>query len=101
MNVTLFQPKTDSQFDVFWSGCLKKADKAMAKAKWDLITTTGLYTRMLDRDSGHYVDVTLRASPDEIIAGYREYAMRNLETEDRFIMGPATWLNRGRWMDYE
>lgn len=101
MNITVLQQKKDSPFDQFWSRCLKKTDKALAKAKWDAITTTGLSTRMLDKDSGQYVEVTLKATPEQIIEGMKQYGLRNLETEDRYIMGPATWLNRGRWMDYE
>lgn len=105
-NVVVLHPEQDL-FDEFWKIYPKKFAKAMAKAKWDLITgPNGLVTRSLDRDSGTYVSLTLKATPEEIIEGAKRYRAANLKSggygfkdDGKYICHPATWLNQGRWMD--
>ena len=100
------EPASDS-FDDFWRNCVKKLDKALTKAKWDAITSErGLETKMLDRDSGAYVAVHLKAAPQELIDGMKRYAKSQIDPNTyrirdngKFTCGPAVWLNRGRWMD--
>ena len=98
-------PKS-ATFDDFWKACPKRIDKAMTIAKWNAITGGGLKTKALDRDSGTYIDLELKATPEELIKAMSAYsrAQYNSMTGDwrdggKYIMGPATWLNRGRWMD--
>ena len=95
------QLKTDqAMFDQFWRLYPRRIDKALAKAKWDAITNGGLSTRMLDRDSGQFIPITLQATAEEIMAGAKRWKDNlPLEYEEKFIPHPATWLNRGRWMD--
>ena len=94
-------------FEDFWQNCPKRCDKALARLKWDAITgPNGLHTRMLDRDSGQYVEIELRATPEEILAGMKKYRDTQIDRNTwklkdggKFTCHPATWLNRGRWMD--
>lgn len=98
-SITRLQPSA-ATFEAFWKLYPRKIDKALAKAKWDAITNGGLSTRMLDRDSGQYVDITLKASADEIMDGVRRYKdWLPLEYDEKYVPHAATWLNRGRWMD--
>ena len=100
------EPAPQVGFDDFWRLYPRHADKAMCRAKWEAITNGGLVTRCLDRDSGGYVELRLQASPNEIVEGVKRY-VKTLPRkpnsydflEPQFIALPATFLNRGRWMD--
>ena len=105
--VPLVQP---DRFDEFWAACPKKVDKPLCRAKWSAITSQhGLKTRTLDRDSGMFIEVHLKATADELIQAMRDYAWSQIVPSTRyekspqlieggkFTMQPATWLNRGRW----
>lgn len=97
--VTALQTEAAS-FEAFWKLYPRHIDKALAKSKWDAITNGGLSTRMLDRDSGQFIPMTLQASAAEIMDGLKRYrANMPLEWDEKFVPHPATWLNRGRWMD--
>lgn len=100
------QADNDALFNAFWSSYPRKVGKPLARAKWDAITNGGLRTRTLDRDSGSYVEIELRATPDEIIAGARRYAAAQvdrrtfrLKDEGKYVLHPASFLNQGRWED--
>ena len=99
--VTVHQLNPEAaSFDQFWKGYPRKIDKALAQAKWTAITNGGLSTRMLDRDSGQFVPIMLRATAVEILAGLARFRDNlPLDYDEKFIPHPATWLNRGRWMD--
>lgn len=109
-NVTALTRPDQATFDDFWSAYPRPVKKALAKAKWDAITGPGLRTRTLDRDSNTYVELELRATPQELVDGalrYRE-AMKDprpyhygFKDDGKYIAHPATFLNQGRWMDYE
>ena len=95
-----------ASFEDFWRVYPKRVQKAIAKAKWDAITGEGLTTRTLDKDSGGYIELELKASPDEIIEAARSYAKSqrephsySLRDNGKYTCNPATWLNQGRWMD--
>ena len=99
-------PAVEATFEQFWFLYPRKVDKALARAKWDAITGDGLTTRTLDRDSGQYVVLALAATPAAILAGLRHYLAsiprkpNSYEyLEPQYIPHPATFLNRGRWMD--
>ena len=107
-NITQIAPRPEAvdDFEAFWHQCVKKLDKALAKAKWDAITSErGLETKMLDRDSGSYVAVHLKATPQELIEAMKRYARSQIDSNfkikdgGKFTCGPAVWLNRGRWQD--
>ena len=105
-NVTALKPDTD-QFEQFWQAypSCRRIDKALCRAKFEAITSpAGLSTRMLDKDSGRYVDAHMRATAAEIIAGAKKYdrsqPLRDYDyAEPQYIRHPATWLNRGGWED--
>src|SRR5262245_6088629 len=101
-------PDLDQAFEDFWKAFPRRVHKPLAKIKFVAICTTGLKTRTLDRDSGSYVEIELRATPEELIDGAKRYYQRNVKTgtgqygfkeEGRYLVHPATWLNQGRWMD--
>jgi hypothetical protein len=112
MNVVAMRPKPEANsFEEFWLAYPypRRVGKALAKAKWDAITGDGLHTRTLDRDSGQYVNIELKADPAEIIAGLRKYDERvrkkgtgeyGYEDDGKFICHPSVFLNQGRWMDF-
>ena len=94
-------------FEEFWLHYPKKVGKPLAKAKWDAITgPDGLCTRTLDRDSGQYVGIDLRATPEEILDGVKRYRATQIDKNTyslkdggKYTCMPATWLNQGRWAD--
>ena len=97
-----------ASFEQFWQVFPKRVGKAMAKAKWDAITGDGLVTRTLDKDSGTYIELELKATPEEIIEGAKRYFQSQrlpgignyrLKDDGKFTLHPSTWLNRGGWMD--
>jgi hypothetical protein len=101
--VPLARPAT---FDEFWKAYPKRVGKPLAKAKWDAITNGGLRTRTLDKDSGQYVAIELKADAAELIEAakrYRDTQMDKntyrLKDDGRFTLHPASWLNQGRWED--
>jgi hypothetical protein len=98
----------NAAFEEFWKNFPKKVGKPIAKAKFKEIVTKGLKTRTLDRDSGQYVDIELEATPQEIIDGAKRYARSLIDmntfkrkVEDKFVLHPSTYLNRGSWMNEE
>lgn len=93
-------------FEEFWRVYPKRVGKPLAKAKFDAITGDGLKTRTLDKDSGTYVEIELKATAQEIIEGAKRYAASQvdrqtykLKDDGKFTCQPATWLNQGRWED--
>lgn len=101
------RPEQD-RFEEFWKAYPRKVGKPLARAKWNAITGEGLRTRTLDKDSGTYVEIELQASPDKIIEAAKRYRIANtkpngweLRDEGQFICHAATWLNQGRFEDYE
>src|SRR3990167_6037243 len=93
-------------FDDFWAVYPRKVGKPLARAKWDAITNGGLHTRTLDRDSGSYVEIELSATPAELVEGARRYAKSQIDPNTyrlkdggRYVLYPATWLNKGRFLD--
>lgn len=93
-------------FEEFWKCYPRKVGKPLARAKFMAIVKGGFRTRTLDRDSQTFMDIELDASPEEIIAGTKRYALSLIDrntfkrkVEDKFIPHAATFLNQGRWMD--
>lgn len=107
MSNVLEMPRAQTAtFDDFWMKCPKRVGKPLAKAKWDAITGDGLITRTLDKDSGTYVTIELRATPEELVEGMRRYRKTQIDPQTfglrdngKYTCHPATWLNQGRWLD--
>jgi hypothetical protein len=98
-------------FEEFWLAYPypRRVGKAVAKAKWEAITGEGLSTRTLDRDSGQYVSIELKATPAEILSGLKKYDAKcrkkgtgnfGYEDDGKFICHPSVFLNQGRWLDF-
>jgi hypothetical protein len=109
--VSLFEqpaPAPAGDFEAIWKLWPNKAKKVLAKAKYDAILKGGFKTRTLDKDSGQYVEIELAASPDEILAGVKAYVTAQvdrrtfkLKDDGKFIPHLATFLNQGRWEDFQ
>ncbi len=92
-------------FDQFWKLVhpARKQGKAIARAKFKSITGNGLETRMLDRSNNEYVNVNHYATAPDLILAMKAYRMWIVKTdvEDKYILQPTNWLNRGAWEDLE
>lgn len=108
MSNVLAMTRAEPSFDEWWRVYPKKVGKPLARAKWNAITGDGLKTRTLDRDSGQYVEIELKATPEELLAGARRYEQRNRKPgigefgyveNGKYLCHPSTWLNQGRWED--
>ena len=96
------QPSAD--FAAFWAQCPLKVGKLLSEAKFRAITSeNGLNTRILDKTTGQYIQVHLKATAAELTAAMRAYrkAQTDPVTYDTkpYTLHPATWLNSGRWLD--
>lgn len=91
-----------SDFETFWRIYPRKVGKAMARSKWNAITGNGLQARCKDRD-GNVMDMDLFARPEALIEAAKAYRYMTIdkETPEQFIAHATTWLNQGRWEDYE
>ena len=99
----------DEKFEEFWNlyPGPRRTGKAMTKAKWDAIVgPTGFRTRCKDRESETFINLTLSATPQEIIDGLKRSRERwsdkktyGWKDDGQFIPNPSTWLNRGGWLD--
>lgn len=110
--VAMLRPEVDpDSFEAFWRQYPhpRRVGKAVAHAKWLAITGPGLSTRTLDRDSGTYVSIELKATPAEILEGLKKYDAKcrkkgtgefGYEDDGRFICHPSVFLNQGRWLDF-
>jgi hypothetical protein len=107
--LTMRRPEVDPDtFEAFWRAYPRKVGKPLAEAKWNAITNGGLRTRTLDKDSNTYVEITLSATPAEILDAAKRYDQRNRKKgigefgyvdDGKYICHPATWLNQGRFYD--
>lgn len=89
-----------SDFESFWNAYPRKVGKAMARSKWNAITGNGLQARCKDRD-GNVMDMDLYSDPVVLVEAAKAYRYASIDTEARFIAHPTTWLNQGRWEDYD
>lgn len=102
--------QADAAFEEFWKIYPRRVGKVLAKQKWDAIIgggQRGFKTKTFDRDSNSFVQIQVKASPERIIEGARRYAKTQLDPltykprdNGRWILHPATWLNRGGWEDH-
>lgn len=99
----LDKPEPNADFEAFWNLCPLKVGKLLAEAKFRSITNGGLSTRTLDKSSGEYVQIFVKATASELIEAMRAYRQSRIDplTYDTkpYTLHPATWLNSGRWLD--
>ncbi len=108
MNVLAFpEPQPQTRFEEIWKLWPNKAKKPLAKARY-LAAVAGMKTRTLDKDSGTYVEIEIQGSEDEIYAGVRAYLDSQIDRNTfklkdggKYIPHLATWINQGRWMDFQ
>lgn len=109
-NVHAIQRAPEAQkadFETFWLQYPRKVGKALARAKFNAITNGGLQTKMRCPDSGMFVDVYLEATPEQLVEAARAFRKSlvgpdfKLTVEERFIPHASTWLNKGRFEDFE
>jgi hypothetical protein len=92
-------------FDDWWSLQVHKIGKVICQSKWNAITSEqGYHTKMLDKSTGEYVDIHLKATPQEIYDGQKRqnaelFRSQNSQDEKQFIRRPQQWLNQGGWLD--
>ena len=105
MNVVQLKP--EPAFDDWWQLQHHKIGKVICQAKWNAITSEeGYHTRTLDKSTGEYFDIHLKASPQEIIEGQKRQNRAFYEThgygkceEQKYLRRPQQWLNQGGWLD--
>ncbi len=97
-----------TRFEEIWTMWPVKAKKPLAKAKYDAIIQGQFKTRTLDKDSGCYVDIELTASEAEIIAGAKAFLSSQIDKntyrfkdDGKYLPHLATWLNQGRFEDFQ
>ena len=92
-----------ADFQAFWAECPLKVGRLIAETKFRAITGSGLSTRTLDKSTGEYVQIFVKATAVELIAAMRAYRKSRIDpiTYDvkPYTLHPATWLNSGRWLD--
>lgn len=101
------QTAPGARFDELWAIWFNKSKKPLARAKYVAILA-GLKTRTLDRDSGLFVEIELDGTEEQIICGAKAYMRSQLDLNTykmkdggRFVPMLSTWLNGGRWTDFE
>lgn len=101
--------RLDDAFEAFWAVCPKKVGKMIARIKFEaIISDAGLRTRVKDNATDRYIeDVHLKAAPEQLIEAMKAYARTQYDVDNRYelrdggryTLHPATWLNKGRWLD--
>lgn len=96
-----------TRFDECWKLWPVKQGKMIAKAKY-LAILKGCSSRTLEKDSGMFISLELHATEDEIVNGIKKYLASQVDKntyrmkdDGKYIPHLATFLNRGRWADYE
>jgi hypothetical protein len=74
------QIATSDGFDEFWSACPLKKSRVAALKAWPKAIATG-------------------ATPTEITAAMRRYAIERAGQDPRYTKHPSTWLKDGCWAD--
>jgi len=85
----------------------RKDGKVLAKARYEAILK-GCKTRTLEKDSGTYMSIELEATEDQIINAAKAYLSSQIDMktfkmkdEGKYIPHLNTWLNKGKFLDYE
>jgi hypothetical protein len=111
LSAVIVPMKHEDKFEEFWSLYPKprRVEKVKCRQKWQsIVGPTGLRTRTFDKDAGSYMEITLSAAPEAIIAGLKRSCEEwrgsgenryGWKEDGKFIPLPLTWLNQGRWED--
>lgn len=95
--------EAENRFDEFWQWCLEKKGKMIARTIYnEIVSPSGRHSRALDRESGEYVTLHLKATEDELIDGMKRYAREKMGPDfvrSKYIQQPSRWLGRGGWED--
>ncbi len=98
---------SQSRFEECWKAWPNKAKKPLARARYEAVLK-GLKTRTLDRDSGQFVELDLKATEDEILAGIKAYLKSQIDPktyrfkdDGKYIPMLSVWINGGRWEDWK
>lgn len=104
-------PETDlAFFDEWWKIQVHKTGKLICMQKWKEITgPDGCETKVLDKSSGKYFDVHIKATGQEIYeaqkrqnsAFFRENgtAGEKMNEAKKFLRRPQQYLNQAGWLD--
>ncbi len=82
-----------------------RTGKALCRTKWNAITGDGLDTKTKDKDSGLFVDLFLKDTPEAIIAGTKRWVDALPRAADygyldiQYQRRAPQFLNQGGWMD--
>lgn len=97
----------ECRFEEVWKLWPVKSKKPLARAKY-LSILKGCKTRTMDKDSGMFVEIELEATEDQIVAGIKKYLASQVDKNTyklkdggKYIPHLATFLNQGRWEDFE
>lgn len=98
--------RTGSQFETIWKLWPNKSKKPLARAKYEAILK-GCKTRTMDKDSGQFMEIELRATEEDVIKGVKAYLdslidKRTFKMKDdgKYVPHLATFLNGGRYEDF-
>lgn len=97
----------DKAFDELWKLWPRREGKVLAKARF-LSIVKGCTTRTLEKDSGSYIQIELHAAPEAILAAAKAYLASQVDKntyrmkdDGKFIPHLNTWLNKGKFYDFE
>lgn len=100
-------PEIEAAFSELWKLWPRKEGKVLAKARF-LSIVKGCSTRTLEKDSGSYIQIDLHAAPEAILAAAKAYLASQVDKntyrmkdDGKFIPHLNTWLNKGKFLDYE
>lgn len=100
-------PEIDKAFDALWKLWPRREGKVLAKARFMSIVK-GCTTRTLEKDSGTYISIELHSTAEAILAAAKAYLASQVDKntyrmkdDGKFIPHLNTWLNKGKFLDYE
>ncbi len=82
-------------FNEFWKIYPRKVGKAICRAKFHALTGDGLKVTIEGQK------LVLKAKPEAVVQAAKAFRYLSIETEERFIPLPKTWLNQGRYEDID
>ena len=80
------QKEVEEKFELFWKACPRKIGKVKSREKFEELIKWKK-------------DKPPLCTPEILTAAMQTFASKQVDTEERFIPHPATWLNQGRWVD--
>lgn len=95
-------------FNSFWQWYphhpARKKKPAARQLFMKITSKEGHQTRTLDKDSGRYIELHLKATPEEIVEGAKEFwkslpKKEGYTPDTTYCPAAEVWLNGGRWED--